>query len=67
MAGDPMGSGLRHRDRGARPMSDAITQLKDDHEKVEKLFRQYEETTDRALKTRRKLVDRFRPAAKLCT
>lgn len=48
-------------------MSDAITQLKDDHEKVEKLFRQYEETTDRALKTRRKLVDRFRPAAKLCT
>ena len=38
-------------------MSDAITQLKDDHEKVEKLFKKYEDTTSRAVKTRRKLVD----------
>ena len=40
-------------------MSDAIMQLKDDHEKVEKLFKKYEETTDRAVKTRRKLVDQI--------
>lgn len=38
-------------------MPDAITQLKDDHERVEKLFKKYEDTTDRAVKTRRKLVD----------
>ncbi|MGB6058722.1 MAG: hemerythrin domain-containing protein [Microthrixaceae bacterium] len=40
-------------------MSDAITQLKDDHAKVEKLFKKYEDTTDRAVKTRRKLVDQM--------
>ncbi|MGB3411744.1 MAG: hemerythrin domain-containing protein [Microthrixaceae bacterium] len=40
-------------------MSDAITQLKDDHAKVEKLFKKYEDTTDRAMKTRRKLVDQM--------
>ena len=40
-------------------MTDAITQLKDDHEKVEKLFKKYEDTTDRAIKTRRKLVDQI--------
>ena len=40
-------------------MSDAITQLKDDHEKVEKLFKKYEDTTSRATKTRRKLVDQM--------
>ena len=40
-------------------MTDAITQLKDDHEKVEKLFKKYEDTTDRAIKTRRKLVDQM--------
>ncbi len=40
-------------------MTDAITQLKDDHDKVEKLFKKYEDTTDRAIKTRRKLVDQI--------
>ncbi len=40
-------------------MTDAITQLKDDHAKVEKLFKKYEDTTDKALKTRRKLVDQI--------
>jgi len=40
-------------------MSDAITQLKDDHEKVEKLFKKYDDTTSRAVKTRRKLVDQM--------
>ncbi len=40
-------------------MSDAITQLKDDHDRVEKLFKKYEDTTSRAVKTRRKLVDQI--------
>ncbi len=40
-------------------MSDAITKLKDDHDKVEKLFKKYEDTTSRATKTRRKLVDQI--------
>ena len=40
-------------------MSDAITHRRDDHEKVEKLFKKYEDTTDRAIKTRRKLVDQI--------
>lgn len=38
-------------------MTDGITLLKDDHEKVEKLFKKYEDTTSRAVKTRRRLVD----------
>lgn len=38
---------------------DAITLLRDDHQAVEKLFKRYEETTDRAIKTRRSLVDKM--------
>ncbi|HET8931694.1 MAG TPA: hemerythrin domain-containing protein [Acidimicrobiales bacterium] len=38
---------------------DAITLLKNDHKSVEKLFKDYEKTGDRALKTRRDLVDRM--------
>lgn len=38
-------------------MPDAITMLKDDHHRVEKLFKEYEDTTDRAVKTRQRLVD----------
>ncbi len=38
-------------------MPDAITTLKDDHQRVEKLFKEYEDTTDRAIKTRQRLVD----------
>jgi CBS domain-containing protein len=38
---------------------DAITLLKDDHATVKELFGRYEETGPRALKTRRKLVDRI--------
>lgn len=38
-------------------MSDVLKLLKSDHDKVEKLFKDYEETTDRAIKTRRRLVD----------
>jgi hemerythrin superfamily protein len=33
--------------------------LKADHAKVKKLFRQFERTTDRAVKTRQRLVDRI--------
>lgn len=38
---------------------DAITLLKNDHKSVEKLFKDYEKTGDRAYKTRRDLVDRM--------
>ncbi len=38
---------------------DAITLLKNDHKSVEKLFKDYEKTGDRAFKTRRDLVDRM--------
>jgi len=38
-------------------MADAITMLKDDHKKVEKLFKEYEATTSRATTTRQKIVD----------
>jgi hemerythrin superfamily protein len=38
-------------------MTDAITLLKADHKKVEKLFKRYEKTTDRAIATREKLID----------
>jgi hemerythrin superfamily protein len=37
-------------------MPDALTLLKDDHKKVEGLFKKYEKTTDRAHVTRRDLV-----------
>lgn len=40
-------------------MTDAITILKDDHQRLEKLFKKYEDTTDRAHATRRKLVDKI--------
>jgi hemerythrin superfamily protein len=36
---------------------DAITLLKDDHKTVEKLFKELEKAGDRAVKTKRKLVD----------
>jgi hemerythrin superfamily protein len=35
---------------------DAITLLKDDHKTVEKLFKEYEQAGDQALKTKQKLV-----------
>jgi hemerythrin superfamily protein len=38
---------------------DAITLLKDDHKTVEKLFKEFEKTGDRAVKTKRKLVDQM--------
>ncbi|MEZ5239665.1 MAG: hemerythrin domain-containing protein [Microthrixaceae bacterium] len=38
-------------------MADAIEMLIEDHEKVKKLFADYEDTTDRAIKTRRRIVD----------
>ena len=37
---------------------DAITLLKDDHQRVEKLFKEFEKAGDRAVKTKRKLVDK---------
>jgi hemerythrin superfamily protein len=36
---------------------DALTLLKNDHERVEMLFRKFQDTGDRALKTREKLVN----------
>lgn len=38
---------------------DAITLLKGDHRDVEKLFKQFEKTTDRASVTRKKLVEQI--------
>ncbi len=38
-------------------MTDAIEMLIGDHQKVAKLFGDYEETTGRAIKTRRRIVD----------
>src|SRR5437016_6282138 len=38
---------------------DAITLLKQDHKRVEELFRRFEKAGDRAHKTKRKLVDRM--------
>jgi hemerythrin superfamily protein len=38
---------------------DAITLLKDDHKTVEKLFKEFEKAGDRAVKTKRKLVDQM--------
>ncbi|MDQ3991951.1 MAG: hemerythrin domain-containing protein, partial [Actinomycetota bacterium] len=38
---------------------DAITLLKDDHRTVEELFKKYESTGTRALKSRRRIVDRI--------
>jgi hemerythrin superfamily protein len=38
---------------------DAITLLKRDHERVEKLFKQYEDAGPRAYKTKRGIVDRI--------
>jgi hemerythrin superfamily protein len=38
---------------------DAITLLKNDHKTVQKLFREFEKTGDRAVKTRRRLVDQM--------
>lgn len=40
-------------------MPDALTLLKEDHRRVEGLFKKYEKTTDRALVTRRDLVDKI--------
>lgn len=40
-------------------MPDAIVLLKNDHKTVEKLFKQYEKTGDKAYATRRKLVDQI--------
>ena len=38
---------------------DAITLLKDDHRRIEKLFTRFERTGERARKTRRRLVDQM--------
>lgn len=38
---------------------DAISVLTDDHRTVEELFKRFEKTTDRAIKTRTELVDRM--------
>lgn len=38
---------------------DAIVLLKDDHKTVEKLFREFEKAGDRAVKTKRRLVDQM--------
>ena len=38
---------------------DGITLLKDDHKTVEALFREFEQAGDRAVKTKRKLVDQI--------
>ena len=38
---------------------DAISLLKDDHKKVEELFKKFESTGERAYKTKRQLVDRM--------
>jgi hemerythrin superfamily protein len=38
---------------------DAIVLLKDDHKTVEKLFRGFEQAGDRAMKTKRRLVDQM--------
>lgn len=39
--------------------NDAIVLLKDDHKQIQKLFRDFEATTDRAVKTRQKIVDKI--------
>lgn len=36
---------------------DAIVLLKDDHQTVEKLFKDFEQAGDRAYKTKRKIAD----------
>ncbi len=38
---------------------DAIVLLKEDHKTVEKLFKEFEKTGDRAVKTKRRLVDQM--------
>jgi hypothetical protein len=37
---------------------DGIVLLKDDHQAVEKLFKEFEKAGERAVKTKRRLVDR---------
>ncbi|MGW3291507.1 hypothetical protein ACWDR3_43455 [Streptomyces sp. NPDC001002] len=37
---------------------DAIVLLKDDHQTVEKLFKEFEKAGDRAYKTKRKIADK---------
>jgi hemerythrin superfamily protein len=39
--------------------NDAIVLLKDDHKEIQKLFRDFEATGDRAIKTRAKIVDKI--------
>jgi hemerythrin-like domain-containing protein len=51
------GAGTKRR-RAATP-TDAITLLKADHRTVEKLFRDFERSSETAYKTRRKLVDKI--------
>ena len=54
--GAPLGTGVT---------MDAITLLKDDHRRIEKLFASFDRTGTRAVKTRRRLVSRM--AAELTT
>jgi hemerythrin superfamily protein len=44
---------------GSAGVMDAITLLKDDHKTVESLFKQFEKAGDRAVKTKRQLVDQM--------
>lgn len=55
---DPARSDCRPGRRVVESM-DAITMLKQDHQAVEKLFKRFEATTDRALVERRKIVDQI--------
>jgi hemerythrin superfamily protein len=50
---------LAEREHGYRLAMDAITLLKNDHQHVERLFRQYEQAGDRAYVKKRDLVDRI--------
>ncbi len=52
------GSGPKRRRSSAAP-TDAISLLKADHRTVEKLFRDFERSSETAYKTRRKLVDKM--------
>lgn len=46
-------------------MPDALTMLNDDHQRVEKLFKEYEDTTDRTVETRRRRLDETEQALTL--
>ena len=55
----PRGRGITMTATGSAGVMDAITLLKYDHKTVENLFKQFEKAGDRAVKTKRKLVDQM--------